>query len=62
MMEWSERGEEKDHLRGARVAAIGPTTGDYVRHKVGVRVQVVPVTPSADSLTCALTEAPGSAR
>ncbi|KAH9955313.1 tetrapyrrole biosynthesis, uroporphyrinogen III synthase [Russula dissimulans] len=41
-------------LRRARVAAIGPTTGDYLRDKVGLFVEVVADEPRADSLTAAL--------
>lgn len=46
--------EEKARLRQARVGAIGPTTRDYLRNEVGLRVDVVPDAPSADSLTLAL--------
>lgn len=50
--------EEKNLLRRARVAAIGRTTGEYLREEAGVRVEVVPDTASADSLTLALVKAP----
>ncbi|KAI9432678.1 tetrapyrrole biosynthesis, uroporphyrinogen III synthase [Lactarius indigo] len=50
--------EEKNRLRRARVAAIGPTTGEYLRDSAGLRVEVVPDTPSADSLALALVKAP----
>ncbi|KAI0255560.1 tetrapyrrole biosynthesis, uroporphyrinogen III synthase, partial [Lactifluus subvellereus] len=41
-------------LRAARVAAIGPTTADYLRDVVGLRVDAVPEAPNADSLLFAL--------
>jgi len=41
-------------LHRARVAAIGPTTGDYLRDKVGLFVEVVADVPTADTLTAAL--------
>jgi uroporphyrinogen-III synthase len=37
-------------LRPARVAAIGPTTGDYLREELGLRVDVVADAPNADAL------------
>lgn len=49
--------EKKNQLRRARVAAIGPTTRDYMRDKIGVCVDAVPDTPSADSLISALLQA-----
>ncbi|KAH9056410.1 tetrapyrrole biosynthesis, uroporphyrinogen III synthase [Lactarius vividus] len=50
--------EEKNRIRRARVAAIGRTTGEYLGDEAGVRVEVVPDTPSAESLTLALVKAP----
>jgi len=38
-------------LRRARVAAIGPMTGDHLRDKVGLFVEVVAEEPRAESLT-----------
>ena len=58
MRESSDIKEKKNGLRRARVAAIGPTTRDFLLDKIGVRVDVVPDTPSADSFTLALTKAP----
>jgi uroporphyrinogen-III synthase len=34
----------------ARVAAIGPTTADFLREDYGLVVHAVPVKPSADAL------------
>lgn len=50
--------EKNNQLRRARVAAIGPTTRDYLQDEIGVCVDAVPDTPSADSLTLALLKAP----
>jgi uroporphyrinogen-III synthase len=50
--------EKKIELRRARVAAIGPTTRDYLRDEIGVCVDAVPDMPNADSLTMALARAP----
>jgi uroporphyrinogen-III synthase len=40
--------------RRARLAAIGPTTAEYLREELGLRVDVVAEAPNADSLTVAL--------
>ena len=58
MRELSDMNEKKNELRRARVAAIGPTTRDYLQDEIGVCVDAVPDTPSADSLTLALLKAP----
>ena len=58
MRESSDINEKKNELRRARVAAIGPTTRDFLWDEIGVCVDVVPDTPSADSFTLALTRAP----
>ncbi|KAF8269631.1 tetrapyrrole biosynthesis, uroporphyrinogen III synthase, partial [Lactarius quietus] len=58
MRESPDKNEKKIQLRRARVAAIGPTTRDYLREEFGVCVDAVPDTPNADSLTLALARAP----
>ncbi len=58
MRESSDITEETNRLRRARVAAIGPTTGDYLRDEAGLLVDVVPETPSPDALTLAIVRAP----
>lgn len=57
MRELSDMNEKKNELRRARVAAIGPTTRDYLRDEIGVCVDAVPDMPNADSLTMALARA-----
>ncbi|KAI0299029.1 tetrapyrrole biosynthesis, uroporphyrinogen III synthase [Multifurca ochricompacta] len=47
----------ENELRRARVAAIGPTTAEYLRNELGLRVDAVPDVPSADSLVLALDKA-----
>ncbi|KAI0270557.1 tetrapyrrole biosynthesis, uroporphyrinogen III synthase [Gloeopeniophorella convolvens] len=46
--------QARSRIRRARIAAIGPTTADYLRDELGLRVDAVPDAPNADSLVAAL--------
>lgn len=48
--------EEAGGKPRARIASIGPTTGDFLRDKLGLQVDVVSPKPNAASLAEAITQ------